>query len=105
MTGSQGEGAVWIENTLVDGISYRVTLWNNDDSALGGAFDDDRDGMVWIRSEATGPKGGGARIQMLLQGKSDGQVFSDYTAQAGAGAGKNYTSNDLNPIVDFSRQL
>ena len=72
---------------------------------MGGAFDDDRDGLVWIRSDATGPKGGGASIQVLLQGDSAGQVFSDYTAQAGAGAGKNYTSNDLNPIVDFSRQL
>jgi type IV pilus assembly protein PilX len=103
--GSFAEAAVWIENALIDGISYRITLWNNDDSALGGAFNDDRDGLVWIRSDATGPKGGGASIQVLLQGKSDGQVFSDYTAQAGAGAGKNYTSNDLNPIVDFSRQL
>ena len=103
--GSYAEGAVWIENAQIDGISYRITLWNNDDSALGEAFNDDRDGLVWIRSDATGPKGGGASIQMLLQGKSDGQVFSDYTAQAGGGTGKNYTSNDLNPIVDFSRQL
>jgi len=103
--GSYAEAAVWIDNARIDGISYRITLWNNDDSALGGTFNDDRDGMVWIRSDATGPKGGGASIQMLLQGKSGGQVFSDYTAQAGAGAGKNYTGNDLNPIVDFSRQL
>jgi hypothetical protein len=103
--GSFAEGAVWIENARIDGISYRITLWNNDDSALGGAFDDDRDGLVWIRSDATGPKGGGAIIQILLQGESDRQVLSDYTAQAGAGAGKNYVSNDLNPIVDFSRQL
>ena len=103
--GSYAEGAVWIENAQIDGTSYRITLWNNDDSALGGAFNDDRDGLVWIRSDATGPKGGGASIQMLLQGDSTGQVFSDYTAQAGVGAGKNYTSNDLNPIVDFSRQL
>jgi hypothetical protein len=103
--GSYAEGAVWIENVRIDGISYRVTLWNNDDSALGGAFNDDRDGLVWIRSDATGPKGGGASIQMLLQGGSTGLVFSDYTAQAGAGAGKNYVSNDLNPIIDFSRQL
>ena len=103
--GSYVEGAVWIENVRIDGISYRITLWNNDDSALGGAFNDDRDGLVWIRSDATGPKGGGASIQMLLQGGSTGQVFSDYMAQAGGGAGKNYTNNDLNPIVDFSRQL
>jgi type IV pilus assembly protein PilX len=103
--GSYAEAAIWIDNALIDGISYRITLWNNDDAALGGTFNDDRDGLVWIRSDATGPKGGGASIQMLLQGESDGQVFSDYTAQAGAGAGKNYTGNDLNPIVDFSRQL
>lgn len=103
--GSYAEAAVWIDNALIDGISYRITLWNNDDSALGGAFNDDRDGMVWIRSDATGPKGGGASVQMLLKGGSSGQVFSDYTAQAGAGAGKNNVGNDLNPIVDFSRQL
>jgi hypothetical protein len=103
--GSYAEAAVWIDNALIDGISYRVTLWNNDDSALGGAFDDDRDGMVWIRSDTTGSKGGGASIQMLLQGDSTGQEVSDYTAQAGGGAGKNYVANDLNPIVDFSRQL
>jgi type IV pilus assembly protein PilX len=103
--GSYAEAGVWIDNALIDGISYRITLWNNDDSASGGTFNDDRDGLVWIRSDATGPKGGGASIQMLLQGESDGQVFSDYTAQAGAGAGKTYTGNDLNPIVDFSRQL
>jgi type IV pilus assembly protein PilX len=103
--GSYVEGAVWLENARIDGIGYRITLWNNDDSALGGAFNDDRDGLVWIRSDATGPKGGGASIQVLLQGGSIGQVFSDYTAQAGAGAGKNYVSNDLNPIVDFSRRF
>jgi type IV pilus assembly protein PilX len=103
--GSYAEGAVWIENALIDGIGYRVTLWNNDDSALGGTYDDDRDGLIWVRSDATGPKGGGASIQVLLQGDSAGQVVSDYTAQAGAGAGKNNVGNDLNPIVDFSRQL
>ncbi len=99
------EGAVWIENDRIDGIGYRVTLWNNDDSALGGVFDDDRDGLVWIRSDATGPKGGGASIRVLLQGESKGQVFSDYTAQSGGGAGPNTVANDVNPIVDFDRQF
>jgi hypothetical protein len=103
--GSYAEAAAWIENVKIDGISYHITLWNNDDSALGGAFDDDRDGLIWIRSDATGPKGGGAGIQVLMQGESDGQVTRDYTAQAGAGAGKNNVGSDLNPIVDFSRQL
>ncbi|MFZ0612382.1 MAG: pilus assembly PilX N-terminal domain-containing protein [Desulfobacterales bacterium] len=104
-TGSYAEAVVWIDRARIDGISYRITLWNNDDSALGGSFDDDRDGLVWIRSDATGPKGGGASVQMLLQGESDGHVFSDYTAQAGNGAGRQYVSGDLNPITDFSRQL
>ncbi|MFZ1199330.1 MAG: pilus assembly PilX N-terminal domain-containing protein [Desulfobacterales bacterium] len=103
--GSHAEGAVWIDGARIDGVSYRITLWNNDDSALGGSFDDDRDGLVWIRSEATGPKGGGASVQMLLQGESGGLVFSDYTAQAGNGAGQQYTGSDVNPITDFSRQL
>ncbi|MFZ0133617.1 MAG: pilus assembly PilX N-terminal domain-containing protein [Desulfobacterales bacterium] len=103
--GSYAEGAVWVERAEIDGISYRITLWNNDDSAVGGSFDDDRDGLVWIRSDATGRKGGGASLQMLLQGGSDGQVISDYTAQAGNGAGRQYIGSDPDPITDFSRQL
>ncbi len=104
--GSYAEGVVWTDDgARIDGISYRITLWNNDDSAVGGSFDDDHDGLVWIRADASGPKGGGASVQMLLQGGSGGQVFSDYTAQAGYGAGRQYVSSDLNPITDFSRQL
>lgn len=103
--GSYEEGAVWVERAEIDGISYRITLWNNDDSAVGGSFDDDRDGLVWIRSDATGPRGGGASVLMLLQGESDGQVVSDYTAQAGNGADQPYGGGDVNPVADFTRQL
>jgi hypothetical protein len=103
--GSYVEGAVWIEGARLDGMVYRITLWNNDDSALGGSFEDDRDGLLWIRSDASGPKGGGASIQMLVLGHIAGQGFGGYTAQAGGGAGSSYASFDMSPILDFSRQL
>lgn len=103
--GSYPESAVWIENTRLGEITYRVKLWNNDDTELGGAFRDDRDGLIWVRSEADGPKGGGASVQVLLQGTAGGPTIVDYSAQAGAGAGNNFTSDDLLPILDFTRQL
>lgn len=103
--GSYEGAAVWIENTVFDGSTYRVYLWNNDDSGVGGSYQDDRDGMVWVRCDATGPKGGGASIQVLLQGKDGGPVIVDYTAQSGTSPSRNFTSDDMNPIVDFSRQM
>lgn len=103
--GSYSESAVWIENTALEKITYRVMLWNNDDSEVGGSYRDDQDGLVWVRCDATSPRGGGASIQVLLQGKASGPVIVDYTAQAGAGAGNNFVSNDLDPITEFRRQL
>ncbi len=103
--GSYEGAAVWIESTVLDGITYRVCLWNNDDSRVGGSYQDDRDGMVWVRCDATGPKGGGASIQVLLQGKADGPVIVDYTAQSGTSPSGNFTSDDMNPIVEFLRQM
>ncbi|MFZ0134904.1 MAG: hypothetical protein WAK95_20375, partial [Desulfobacterales bacterium] len=105
-----GNGVTWLDNMTLNGARYRVTLWNNDDSAIvsegfNGAFNRDTDALIWLRADADGPKGGGASVQILLEGDTTGESVTGYTAQAGAGAGKNYNANDLNPITSFGRQL
>jgi hypothetical protein len=99
--------AMWIDEAVIDGIRYSIYLWNNDESitGTGGTFNDDEDALVWIRSDAWGPRGGRASVQILLQGDTTGESITGYTAQAGAGAGKNYNANDLNPITSWDRQL
>jgi hypothetical protein len=34
-----------------------------------------------------------------------GLTISDYSAQQGAGPGKNYVSNDVNEMISFDQQL
>ena len=104
------DGSIWIDNAFIGGVSYRITLWNNDESAAtgtgaGGDFNTDQDSLIWIRSDAVGQRGGSSSVQVLLRGDTTGKSITGYSAQAGAGAGKNYNANDLNPITDFSRQL
>ena len=103
--GSYPESAVWFDNSSIGAIAYQVKLWNNDDTRVGGSFLSDRDGIIWVRCDATGPKGGGVSIQVLLQGKAGGPTVSDYTAQPGTGARDNFISNDFKPILIFDRQL
>jgi hypothetical protein len=98
-------GAVWINGVKIGGVTYTVSLWNNDDTALGGDFQNDVDGLVWIQSDAVHPRRSKVSIRVLVEGSTTGEGITGYTAQAGAGAGKNYNANDLNPITDFSRQL
>jgi hypothetical protein len=100
-----GNGVGWLNDMTLNGVKYSVTLWNNDDSALGGTFKIDKDALIWLRADASGPRGGGSSVQILLQGDTTGESVTGYTAQAGAGAGKNYNANDLHEITDFSRQL
>jgi hypothetical protein len=99
------DGAVWINAAAIGGVTYTVSLWNNDDTALGGDFQNDADGLVWIQSDAVHRRGSRVSIRVLVEGDTTGEGITGYTAQAGAGAGKNYNANDLNPITDFSRQL
>jgi hypothetical protein len=108
--GSYADGSLWIDSAVIDGIHITVTLWNNDESPATGTgadgdFDTDQDGLIWLRSDATGPRGGGSSVQILLRGNTTGESVTGYSAQAGAGAGKNYNASDLNPIRDFNRQL
>ena len=112
MENDQGDpqySARWIEQAELDGVFYQVVLWNNDESAAtgngaGGDFDTDGDGLVWVRSRAWHPRGGQAVIDVLLHGETSGKNVTGYTAQAGAGAGKNYNANDVRPITEFRRQ-
>jgi type IV pilus assembly protein PilX len=94
-------GVVWLDSQL-DGIRYQVTVWNNND---GGGLTNDTDGRIWVRSTASGARGEICSIETLLEGKTEGTATSGYKAQAGAGAGKNYRTDDLNSITDFSKQL
>ncbi len=112
--GSYADGVLWVNQQDLDGAFYSVTLWNNDESPIppagtgngaGGNFGADQDALIWLHSESWGPKGGGARVEVLLLGDTTGESVTGYTAQAGAGAGKNYNANDLNPITSFDRQL
>lgn len=98
-------GAVWINNAGLGKFNYTVTIWNNDDSATGGDEASDTDSILWARSEATGPGGSNVTIEVSLIAEAQGTAYTGYTAQAGAGAGKSYSSDDLNAITDFSTQL
>lgn len=108
--GSYADGALWIDSAVIDGINITVTLWNNDESLATGTgadgdFDTDQDGLIWLRSDATGPRGGGSSVQVLLRGNTTGESVTGYSAQAGAGAGKNYNASDLDYVQAFDRQL
>ncbi|MBW1773891.1 MAG: hypothetical protein JRJ82_13505 [Deltaproteobacteria bacterium] len=98
-------GAVWINNAGLGKFNYTVTVWNNADGAGGDDFDTDTDSILWARSEATGPGGSSVTIEVSLLAEAEGTAYTGYTAQAGAGAGKSYSSDDLNAMTDFSTQL
>ena len=95
----------FISADTLNGVTYRVRFWDNDDG------DGDRladvDGKIYVRADATGPatRGGRCSIEELVEGSSTGGNISGYTAQEGAGSGKVYTSNDTRAISDFTRQL
>jgi len=107
--GSYERAVIWNEGVEFSGSRFDVTLWNNDESAGGGSGGegnerDDRDGRIWVRSDATGPRGGMVAIRVLLQSEAPTTAVIDYPAQFGAGAGKNYNVNDLEPIDSFQPQ-
>ncbi len=82
---------------------YNVTVWNNDD---GGGAIDDADSVIMMRADAQVPNGGMASIEIsLFGGSTGGSPLSGYGAQEGAGAGKNYNSNDTGAITDFSTTI
>jgi len=96
------EGAVeWI-NREIDGITVKVSVWNNADS---GNYETDTDGLIYARAAATGPRGSACSIEILLKSTMSGFTIRDYSAQQGAGAGKNYISDDVRAMTSFDDQL
>ncbi len=98
-------GDVWMTTTLA-GVSYTVTIWDNNDEAPNPDDpNDDVDGRVFISSEARGPRGAVCRIETLLDGNSSAIAITGNYAQEGSEAGKGYTSQDLEKITVFTGQL
>ncbi len=98
-------GAIWItDGTFGGNYTYSVRVWNNSDS---GDAMNDTDGVIYIRSVATGTQGGSTSIEVSVHGSvtSTAGSITAYIAQAGAGSGKNYTSEDAEAIMEFSQQL
>jgi len=94
------DGSVTMLNKKLDEIDLQVRIWNNDD---GGGPANDKDGLIYVHSEAGGPRRALCRIEMLLEGTFSGEAISDYSAQAGAGAGKNFVSSDAYVMTDFTQ--
>jgi hypothetical protein len=93
-------GAVTVIDRMLDNIDLQVRIWNNAD---GGSAVNDTDGLIYVHSQAEGPRGSLCRIQMLLEGAMSGETISDYSAQQGAGPGKNFVSGDAEEIENFTQ--
>jgi Tfp pilus assembly protein PilX len=91
-------GVTWIANQPIDGNNYTITVWDNDD--LDGNPAIDADGLLYIQSDATGPRNQNCSIQTLVTATATTNPIAGYNAQEGGGSGKNYTSNDAGAI-DF----
>ena len=107
-TDSSFDGGVDWVNTTLAGVSYTVTVWDNDDDAPNPDDPEiDSDGRVFIRSVARGPRGALCRIETLLDGNVEQYAITGNYAQEGSEAGKGYTSQDLDKIeaADFIVQL
>jgi type IV pilus assembly protein PilX len=101
-TDSDFAGGVLLVQSDLEGVSYTVTAWNNDD---GGPPNSDADGRIMLRAVALGPRGATCTIESLIEGTTDSGSLGGYKAQAGAGAGKSYRNNDLDAITDFTQQM
>lgn len=104
-------GVTWIanQNPPNDDNTYTITVWDNDDGDGNPAID--ADGLLWIRSAATGPRNQSCSIETLVTAIATSSPIAGYNAQEGGGSGKNYTSNDrdsvnFNPLTGFGgRQM
>lgn len=93
-------GGVTVIDRVLGNIDLQVRIWNNDDD---GSEYIDTDGLIYVHSQAEGPRGSLCRIQMLLEGSMISEATSDYSAQQGAGPGKNFVSSDANKIENFTQ--
>lgn len=97
-------GATWIfDGAIGNNYTYSVRVWNNSD---GGSATDDGDSIIYIRAVSIGSQGSTASIEESIQGSvSDAETITGYTAQAGGGSGKSYSSEDAEAITDFTQQI
>jgi len=93
-------GSVRLLETKLDEIEIEVRIWNNRD---GGGPANDTDGLIYVHSTAGGPRRAVCRIRIMLAGRIGGGAISDYSAQAGAGPGKNFVSSDAEVMTDFTQ--
>ena len=91
-------GSIDVLNSQLGNVNIQVRIWNNND---GGAYDNDTDGLIYARSVAEGPRGAICRVEMLLDGAMSDEAISGYSAQAGAGPGKNFVSSDADAMTNF----
>jgi Tfp pilus assembly protein PilX len=96
---SYAGGVSWISDQAIDGNTYTITVWDNDDGDGNPAHDSD--GLIFIRSDAVGPQNSSCSIETLVTATATNDPIHGYNAQEGGGSGKNYTSNDAVGI-DFS---
>jgi type IV pilus assembly protein PilX len=91
-------GLQWITNQPFDQCQYTITIWDNSDGDANPAAD--ADGLIWVRSEAIGPRNARCSIETLLDANAITDPVTGYNAQEGSGSGKTYTSTD-SQAVDF----
>jgi len=99
--GDYDGGVEWIKREI-DGIAVKVRVWNNADS---GDYGNDTDGLIYARSVARGPRRSASSVEILLRSTMNGFTIGDYSAQQGAGSGKNYVSDDVEAMASFENQL
>lgn len=99
-------GLKWITNQPFDRFQYTITIWDNNDGDHNPAAD--ADGLIWVRSEAIGPRNARCSIEALLDANAITNSVSGYNAQEGSGSGKTYTSTDSHAVdfgAGFGRQV
>jgi Tfp pilus assembly protein PilX len=98
-------GVTLLNNQALDGNTYTVTIWDNNDEAP--ATDNptvDKDRLIWVRSAAREPSGASCTIEILLHAKDQSDIRG-YDTQSYGGPDKASTSNDKNAITDFTKRM
>ena len=86
---------------LGNGYTYSVNVWNNYEPVPASPTGQtDNDGLIVVGALATGPNNAVAAAESVICGSitNVAPASAGYTAQAGAGAGKNYNASDVNAI-------
>ncbi|SMC47504.1 PilX N-terminal [Desulfocicer vacuolatum DSM 3385] len=93
---------IWIKNKSIGQVcSYTVSVRDNNDD---GSLITDSDGIINVTSWATAANGSSAGVEVGLSGLLNSGTATGYGAQAGAGAGKSYKSDDVDSITSFTAQ-